>query len=95
MVTFPEEREDMVKISDGQEDCRIKCPQKLSLDCKTVYGASAEVIGKGIEKIIGQIRTILPETRILLISPILLGNEVWKTEYDPEFNKESVLVSKN
>ena len=64
-------------------------------DCKTVYGASAEVIGKGIEKIIGQIRAILPETRILLISPILLGNEVWKTEYDPEFNKESVLVSKN
>lgn len=64
-------------------------------DCKTVYGASAEVIGKGIEKIIGQIRAILPETRILLISPILLGNEVWKMEYDPEFNKESVLVSKN
>ena len=29
-------------------------------DCKTVYGASAEVIGKGIEKIIGQIKSISP-----------------------------------
>ena len=63
-------------------------------DCKTVYGASAEVIGKGIEKLIGQIRTIQPNVGILLISPILLGDDVWKAEYDPEFSKESVEVSK-
>lgn len=63
-------------------------------DCKTVYGASAEVIGKGVEKIVGQIKAILPQTEILLISPILLGDDVWKNEYDPEFSKESVLVSK-
>lgn len=62
-------------------------------DCKTVYGASPEVIGKGIEKIIGQIKSILPKTEILLISPIWLGEDVWKPEYDPEFNKESVQVS--
>lgn len=58
-------------------------------DCKTVYGASAEVIGKGIEKIIGQIKSISPQTKILLISPIVLGDDVWKTEYDPEFSRES------
>ena len=63
-------------------------------DCKTVYGASAEVIGKGIEKILGQIKSISPQAKILLISPILLGDDVWKTEYDPEFNRESVIVSK-
>lgn len=63
-------------------------------DCKTVYGASAEVIGKGNEKLIGQIRTIQPNAGILLISPILLGDDVWKAEYDPEFSKESVGVSK-
>ncbi|MGN0325293.1 MAG: SGNH/GDSL hydrolase family protein [Lachnospiraceae bacterium] len=63
-------------------------------DCKTVYGASAEVIGKGIEKLIGQIRTIQPYAGILLISPILLGDDVWKAEYDPEFSRESVEVSK-
>ena len=63
-------------------------------DCKTVYGASAEVIGKGIEKIIGQTKSISPQAKILLISPILLGDDVWKTEYDPEFSRESVIVSK-
>lgn len=63
-------------------------------DCKTVYGASAKVIGKGIEKLIKQIKTITPNTKIILISPIHLGDEVWKEEYDPEFNENSVEVSK-
>lgn len=63
-------------------------------DCKTVYGASAEVIGKGIEKIVRQIKSIAPQAEILLISPILLGENVWKPEYDPEFSIESVQVSK-
>lgn len=63
-------------------------------DCKTVYGASAEVIGKGIEQIIGQIKFIQPQAEILLISPILLGEDVWKPEYDTEFSRESVWVSR-
>ena len=28
------------------------------------------------------------------MSPIYLGEEVWKAEYDPEFDKESVAISK-
>ena len=36
---------------------------------------------------------IAPE-KILLVSPILLGENVWKDEFDPEFNRNSVLVSK-
>ena len=63
-------------------------------DCKTVYGASAEVIGKGAEQIIRQIRLSSPQTQILLISPIWLGEDVWKPEYDPEFSPESIQVSK-
>lgn len=63
-------------------------------DCKTVYGASAEVIGKGVEQLIGQIRYRLPNAKILLISPIWLGEDVWKAEYDPEFNRESIGISK-
>lgn len=63
-------------------------------DCKTVYGASAEVIGKGVEQLINQIKQRAPQVKILLISPILLGDDVWKPEYDPEFNRESVHVSK-
>lgn len=63
-------------------------------DCKTVYGANAEVIGKGMEKLAKQVKAQLPQTPILLISPIWLGEEVWKQEYDPEFSAESVQVSK-
>lgn len=63
-------------------------------DCKKVYGASANVIGRGIEQMIQQIKTALPQTKILLVSPIWLGENVWKTEYDPEFSIESVEISK-
>lgn len=59
-------------------------------DCKSYYHASAEVIGLGVEKLIGQIRQADRSIKILLISPILLGEEVWKAEFDPEFDRESV-----
>ena len=64
-------------------------------DCKAAYGASAEMIGKGIEKIVGQIRGGAPDSKILLISPIWLGEKVWKPGYDPEFSEKSVAVSKH
>lgn len=63
-------------------------------DCKTVYGASAEVIGKGIEKLISQIKAADAATKILLVSPILLGEGVWEEGFDPEFNEKSVETSK-
>ena len=63
-------------------------------DCKTVYGASAEVIGKGIEKLINQIKSADEATKILLISPIWLGEGVWEEGYDQEFNENSVEISK-
>ena len=62
-------------------------------DCKTYYNASAGLIGKGIEKLIAQIKSYNSELGILLMSPIVLGDEVWKPEYDPEFNKTSVKTS--
>lgn len=63
-------------------------------DCKTVYGASAQVIGKGIEKLLLQIKSIAPEADIILVSPIYLGEKVWQEQYDPEFNQVSVETSK-
>lgn len=45
-------------------------------DCKTVYDASAEVIGKGIEKLISQIKAVDSDIKILLMSPINLGKNV-------------------
>lgn len=63
-------------------------------DCKTVYGASPQVIGKGIEILIQQIRKEIPEAKILLVSPIHLGDKVWEDGYDPEFNETSVKTSR-
>lgn len=62
-------------------------------DCKRLYDASANIIGLGIKKLIGQIRDAVPEAEILLISPIHLGDDVWDG-YDAEFNEESVRTSK-
>ncbi len=63
-------------------------------DCKTEYGAEAEDIGKGIEVLIRQIKEHDPSTRIILVSPIHLGEEVYREEFDPEFNAHSIEKSK-
>lgn len=63
-------------------------------DCKSFYNASAEVIGMGIEKLLQQIRNADQNIKILLISPIWLGEGVWQEGFDPEFNENSVDVSK-
>lgn len=63
-------------------------------DCKSVYGATAEIIGKGISNLIAQIRGYAKTSKILFISPIHLGEQVWKKEYDPEFSPASIEVSK-
>ena len=63
-------------------------------DCKTMYDTSAEVIGRGVERLLDQIRSSTPDSKILLMSPIALGEGVGETGYDPEFDEHSVAVSK-
>ena len=63
-------------------------------DCKTIFKASAQVIASGMERLIDQAQRIAPQTKILVISPITLGEKVWQEGYDPEFSRESVEVSK-
>lgn len=63
-------------------------------DCKSVYHASATEIGEHISAMLHLVRETAPETEILLVSPIFLGNDVWKAEFDPEFDKRSVAQSK-
>lgn len=63
-------------------------------DCKSIYKATADFIGKGIRKIISQIHSYSGKSRILLISPIHLGTDVWKNDYDPEFSALSITTSK-
>lgn len=66
-------------------------------DCKKVYNASAEIIGKGIELLLDQIEESKhkcgKEIEVLLIAPIRLGDHVGDAGFDPEFNQESVATS--
>ena len=63
-------------------------------DCKTVYNASPTLIGRGTEILIKQIRANNKNAEILLLSPIYLGEQVWKEQFDPEFDEKSVVTSK-
>lgn len=64
-------------------------------DCKSVYNASETTIGEGIEKCLKVLEKYLLPENILLVSPLALGEDVWKPNKDPEFDKKSVVVSKN
>ena len=63
-------------------------------DCKAVYNASPKLIARGAEILLRQIRDNNSAAKILLLSPIHLGDTVWKEEFDPEFDEKSVLTSK-
>ena len=63
-------------------------------DCKTVNKASPKVITRGLEVLVKQIKSFNPSTKIVLVSPILLGEKVYQENYDPEFNEQSILTSK-
>ena len=58
-------------------------------DCKTVYNASAEFIGQGVKRLIGQVKSYIPDSKILLISPIQLGEGV--EEYDYRSNLSELI----
>ena len=62
-------------------------------DCKKAFRTTAEEIGAGLERVLDEfVRRISPD-RILVISPVILGENVWKPEKDPDFDRWSVLVS--
>ena len=63
-------------------------------DCKTFYHASPYVIGKGIEKCLDILEKYVAPENILLVSPMQLGEDVWRPEKDPEFCEKSVATSK-
>lgn len=63
-------------------------------DCKSHYKPNAYKIGKGLEQCLDRLLEVIPSEKILVISPIHLGEQVWKEEYDPEFDQHSVQVSK-
>lgn len=49
-------------------------------DCKKDYAASPTDIGRGIEECIDQLEEYVSPEKVLLVSPIYLGDEVWRPE---------------
>ncbi len=64
-------------------------------DCKYSYSATPEKIGEGIEQCLECLEQYVPADKILLISPIWLGKEVWREDMDPDFDHHSVEISKH
>lgn len=65
-----------------------------SNDCKSFVRASALEIGNGLSLCIDVLKTKIPAHRILVISPLVLGDDVWRPEKDPDFDIESIKVSR-
>ena len=63
-------------------------------DCKSVFHSSPEQIGRGLEQCVLRFGEFLPLDRILVVSPLLLGQDVWKPEKDPAFDRQSVETCK-
>ena len=62
-------------------------------DCKKIFRASAREIGAGMERVLDAFENRIARDRILVISPVILGRDVWKPEKDPDFDRRSVTVS--
>lgn len=63
-------------------------------DCKTIYNVNAFQIAKGLSRCIDKLLEYIPAEKILIVSPIHLGEDVWKESFDPEFDRVSVAKSK-
>ena len=63
-------------------------------DCKAYYNANPHIIGKGLERCIEEIEKYVSPEKVLVVSPIYLGDDVWKPSKDPEFDTASVTRSK-
>ena len=59
-------------------------------DCKATFRASPKQIGSGLEQCLDLLEKLVPPEKILVVSPLLLGRDVWKPEKDPAFDLQSV-----
>ncbi|WP_026512154.1 MULTISPECIES: GDSL-type esterase/lipase family protein [unclassified Butyrivibrio] len=64
-------------------------------DCKKVFNANPHIIGKGLELCLDELEKYVAPEKILVVSPIKLGDEVYLPEKDPEFDENSVKTSIN
>ena len=59
-------------------------------DCKKAFHASPEQIGLGLEQCLSCFEAFISPGAILVVSPLLLGEDVWKPGKDPAFDRQSV-----
>lgn len=63
-------------------------------DCKSYYNSNSFKIAKGLGLCIDELSKYISPEKILVVSPIFLGENVWKEEYDSEFDTRSVETAK-
>lgn len=63
-------------------------------DCKAYYKSNSYNIAKGLELCIDELLKYISPEKVLIVSPIFLGDTVWKEEFDPEFDSNSVDIAK-
>lgn len=85
--------EDVSRVLSGNPDASAAIVMLGTNDCKKAFHASEEEIGKGLERCLDGFETRIAPERILVISPIVLGENVWQPEKDPDFDRKSVSVS--
>lgn len=62
-------------------------------DCKAYYHNSPYIIAKGVSQCVDELLRYIEPEKILIISPIHLGKDVWEEQFDPEFSQKSVDIS--
>lgn len=86
--------ESLPVILESHSDTNLVVLMLGTNDMKFGFKSNEKIIALGIEKLINQIISFNKNIKILLVSPILLGEKVWQKDFDPEFDRNSVEVSK-
>ncbi len=63
-------------------------------DCKACYRADEREIAEGLGRCIDVLLGDVPADRLLVVSPPLLGEDVWLPQCDPQFDRASVGLSR-
>ena len=85
--------EDVSRVLSGSPEATAAIVMLGTNDCKKVFRATAQEIGSGLERCLDAFEKRIAPERILVISPVVLGRDVWKPEKDPDFDRQSVSVS--
>ena len=63
-------------------------------DCKAYYKSNSYNIAKGLGLCVDELLKYISPEKVLIVSPIFLGDAVWKEKFDPEFDAHSVDIAK-